>query len=503
MVKLLDTRKGSFVLVSAMLVTMALLSGISIGTAHAAPTPITAYQSTIAVNVHNPYSAAQWTDTATFTEPNSGITFAVKQNTTGWLFLMSWKTSQFYCLDAACFGGIEIGSLANTSPMGDGTNPTIMILASTSFKNNVDEFISTGEQTPSTVDSYGYSVQTVCGLTLTGTVSSGQYTAVCYRPFTLKNASPYDLKLGVGTTIEIAFTLGEFNNPGEHAATDMATYTLTFSGSTFTGSGTSSTTSSSTTSSSTTSSSTTSSHSTTSSTSSSSTTSSSTTSSSSTSSSSTTSSSTTSSSTTTSKSSSSSSTTSSTTSSSSTLVTPVTAISVASTSGSYSGVQSGVISGTLTGGSTGFLVTLSVTNPAGAVVFATTAGVGSNASYSATFTPGGSSLWVSGTYTVTASYGSFKASSTFSYSPSSAASTVVSTVTTTSPTTVTVTGSGNGQGSTVTTTQTTTVTTSSGSIPSWVYAVIVVLLLVGLAVGYMARNLMSANRNRPAVSSTA
>src|ERR1035438_1427334 len=214
------------------MVLMGLVTAMSVGAAMGAPTTVTGYKSTIAVNVHGTYSASQWTDTAVLTDPTSGITFAVKQNTTGWLFLMTWKASPFYCSDTNCFGGIEIGYPNNTQVMGGPSTPTIMILASPSFKGSVDEFVSAGEQTPSTVEALGFKTQSVCGLT----VASGVYTAECYRPFTLSGASPYDFpKLGVGSTIELGFAVGEFNNPGNHGATDMASYVLTFSNSPYTG----------------------------------------------------------------------------------------------------------------------------------------------------------------------------------------------------------------------------------------------------------------------------
>lgn len=211
---------------------------------HAQPaTTITAYQAQIPVNVKAPYNPSDWTDTMTFTEPTSGMTFAAKQNGTGWLFLMKWGTSIPYCQDQSCFGGIELGHLNNTSPMGSPSTITIMILASQSFTGGVDEFISQGEETPSPVESYGYATQSVCGLAF----ASNEYTVQCYRPFVLANASPYDFpNLGVGSTIEIGFAVGEFSNPGDHAASDMSTYLLTFSDQTYTAPSTSTSTSIST-----------------------------------------------------------------------------------------------------------------------------------------------------------------------------------------------------------------------------------------------------------------
>lgn len=206
----------------------------------AAPTTITVYKSQYPVDVSGAYQPSQWADTPTITDPTSGMTFAVKQNGTGWLFLMVWNQSQAYCYDAGCFGGIELANLSNSFAMGSPSSPTIMILTSTSFKGSVDEFVSKGEQTPSTVESLGYRTQSVCGLN----VSGGQYTAQCYRPFTLTDASPYDFPtLGPGSTIEIGFAVGEFTSPGDHAATDMTAYVLTFSNQTYTPSVSSSTTS--------------------------------------------------------------------------------------------------------------------------------------------------------------------------------------------------------------------------------------------------------------------
>ncbi len=211
------------------MVALVLLAG-PLQMVSAQPTTITAYKSQIPVNVSSPYQPSQWTDTPSFTEPTSGMTFAVKQNGTGWLFLMIWQQSSVYCYDEYCFGGIELGHMNNTQPMGSPTTPTIMILVSTAFKGGVDEFIATGEQTPVSVESEGYKTQSTCGLTTSGST----YTAVCYRPFKLDDASPYDFPtLGVGSTVEIGFAVGEFSAPGDHSATDMSTYALTFSNQTY------------------------------------------------------------------------------------------------------------------------------------------------------------------------------------------------------------------------------------------------------------------------------
>lgn len=80
-------------ILAALIAVVILTSAFNVGTAGAAPTTITAYKSTIAVNVKSQYQTSQWTDTQTFDEPNSGMTFAVKYNSTGWLFLMQWKQS--------------------------------------------------------------------------------------------------------------------------------------------------------------------------------------------------------------------------------------------------------------------------------------------------------------------------------------------------------------------------------------------------------------------------
>ncbi len=457
---------------AALIAIVILTMAFNVGTAAGAPTTITAYKSTIAVNVKSPYQASQWTDTQTFDEPNSGMTFAVKYNSTGWLFLMQWKQSANVCTDQYCFGGIELGNLTNTQPMGSLTTPTIMILASTSFTGGIDEFVSTGEMTPTSVQSSGYSVQTTCGTASSGT----QYTAVCYRPFKLTNASPHDFPtLGVGSTIEIGFALGEFSNPGDHYASDMSTYVLTFSASTYTSTTSTTSTASSTSSTSLSTQSTTSSTSKTSSSSTGSTTSS----------------------------------TQSSTSSKSTSSTSAEPFTVTTNSNKYSDSQTGTISGTETEASSAIgTVDIMVTNPAGNDVFSNAVAIQPNGSFNDTFYTGASNLWTTGTYTITAYWSIYTASSTFAYTGSTSSSTTSSgstsvattpTQTTTSTTTQTTTSTTT-QTTTSTTTQTSTSTSTSNStvIPSWVYAVIIILLLVGIGVGFAFRNLMDANRNRPA-----
>ena len=204
----------------------------------AAPTTITAYKSQIAVNVNSPYSASSWTDTPTTTDATSGVTFAVKENGTGFLFFLEWQTSAAVCSDTSCYGGIELGPVANTAVMGSSSSPTLMILAAPVFKGEVgsyvDEFISTGLQTPTAVESANGKTQTVCGSLV---LASSTYTIQCYRPFALKGASSQDFTsatpLGVGSTVELGFAVGEFNSPGTHDATAMNVYQLTFSASTY------------------------------------------------------------------------------------------------------------------------------------------------------------------------------------------------------------------------------------------------------------------------------
>jgi hypothetical protein len=159
------------------------------------------------------------------------------------------------------------------------------------------------------------------------------------------------------------------------------------------------------------------------------------------------------------------------------------------------------------------MVTLQITNPTGAIVFADSVITTSSGAFNDTFHPGTSALWVSGTYTVKVTYGTLSSTTTFSYAPASGVTTTV-TNTTTSPTTITATSTVTGQGSTTTVTQpagtttvtqpagtttvtqpagtttvtsvvTTTTSSSSSSVPDWVYAAMVVLLILGLVIGYV------------------
>jgi hypothetical protein len=149
---------------------------------------------------------------------------------------MQW-TESIACPN--CFAGIELGHENNTAPMGSPSTPTIMILASPSFTGNVDDFVSTGEFTPTPVEQDGFKTQTTCGLGYTG----GVYTAECYRPFKLVDASPYDFNFTVGSTAELGFAVGVFTQPGDHLATDMSTYTLSITNQLYTSTSTTNSTS--------------------------------------------------------------------------------------------------------------------------------------------------------------------------------------------------------------------------------------------------------------------
>jgi hypothetical protein len=215
------------------LAVTALVTLPQVGMGQTAAQAIIAYRAKAPVSLDGVVSPGEWNDTPLVTEPTSGITYAVKHNGTGLLFLLEWQASSTLCFDEHCYGGIEIGNLNNTGAMGAPSTPTIMLLLSQSLKGGYDEFISTGYGTQTSVEQEGYATQSTCGFR----VSNGTYTGECYRPFHLTNASPYDPfpSLAAGSPIEIAFAVGEFSQPGLHAATDMSTYTLSISNQTYTG----------------------------------------------------------------------------------------------------------------------------------------------------------------------------------------------------------------------------------------------------------------------------
>jgi len=235
---------------SRRLVLLALfMSGILVASLGAtqpamAATAIVAYKAQTPVTINGVVSPGEWNDTPMVTEPTSGITYAFKQNGTGLLFLLEWQASSTYCYDKWCFGGIELSNTTNIGEMGTSSTPTLMILFSQGFQNGYDEFISVGDQTPTAVEQDGYRTQSTCAFV----VSGSSYTAECYRPFQLTDASPYDPfpVLAGGSPLEIAFAVGEFSSPGLHEATDMQTYQLTLSNQIYTGPTTTSTTGTST-----------------------------------------------------------------------------------------------------------------------------------------------------------------------------------------------------------------------------------------------------------------
>ena len=212
------------------------LSSILVQPVHA-QTTINAYQAQHRVTLDGIVESGEWNDTPMITDPTSGMTVAFKQNGTGILFLMIW-TESTQC--NTCYAALELGPLNNTGHMGSPNSLTVMIIVSPSYKGDVDEAISAGEQTPTPVEQFGYNTQSVCGLNYSG----NDYTAECYRPFKLTNASPYDFNMTVGTSVELGMAVGDFASPGTHLATDMSTYVLTISDQTYTASAITTTTTS-------------------------------------------------------------------------------------------------------------------------------------------------------------------------------------------------------------------------------------------------------------------
>lgn len=205
---------------------------------------ITAFKATNPVKIDGVIEPGEWSDAQILNESTSGMGVAFKHNSTGMFMLFQWKQSPSLCFDQYCYGGIELDNLNNSGPMGSSPSPSIMLLLSTSFTGGYDEFVSKAEVTPTPVETDGYKTQSTCVLQLSGNL----YTGECYRPFTLSNAASFDAFLGLaaGSSIEIAFAVGEFSEPGLHGATDMSTYTLTLSDQTYTSpTGTSETTQSS------------------------------------------------------------------------------------------------------------------------------------------------------------------------------------------------------------------------------------------------------------------
>ena len=227
--------RGITLAATAVIAFSFLLSGFSsvlLSNAQSTATTITVYKSQVPVTLSGTYVPSQWSDTPLATESFSGITYGFKQNGTGLLFLLAWPYNSGFCTDQYCFGGIELGNLNNTGQMGTGDTPTIMILISPSFTKGYDEFTSSSDTIPVSVETQGYQTQTTCATSLTGST----WLAICYRPFQLANPFPHDpfIAFATGSPIEIGFAVGEFNVPGEHYATDMSSYELATSSQTTT-----------------------------------------------------------------------------------------------------------------------------------------------------------------------------------------------------------------------------------------------------------------------------
>ena len=73
----------------------------------ASPTTITAYQAQLPVKLDGIVGALEWNDTTMITDSTSGITFAAKDNSTGWMFLMQWPSTSSDCKNSDCFAGIR------------------------------------------------------------------------------------------------------------------------------------------------------------------------------------------------------------------------------------------------------------------------------------------------------------------------------------------------------------------------------------------------------------
>ncbi|MDA4118554.1 MAG: hypothetical protein OK455_09450 [Thaumarchaeota archaeon] len=171
---------------------------------------------------------------------------------------------------------------------------------------------------------------------------------------------------------------------------------------------------------------------------------------------------------------------------------------------SYSGAQPIMITGTISpppGPNTGVIIT--VRNPTGSMADINEVIPGpANGSFSDISVPGGSASWVSGMYTINATWGGGGTSAsnvaTFVYLPTAASTTTTSTSTTTTTTTTSTTTSSStttststsSSASTSTSSSTTTSTTSttsstststSSTVPEFPSSVLAALALIGMA----------------------
>lgn len=179
---------------------------------------ITAFRSVEPVSLNSTMTPQEWSDTLQFYDHFSGLTVAFKQNGTGLLMLVQWQENQT-C--TSCYAAIRLGSLNNSAAMGTPTTPILIIYISPSLTGDVDEAISNGT-TPVFVQSLGYKTQTTCGLNL----SSGEYTAQCYRPFQGSDEVPLDFSISLPSSVELGLSTGSLTDLGSYMGTDMSTYVL-------------------------------------------------------------------------------------------------------------------------------------------------------------------------------------------------------------------------------------------------------------------------------------
>ncbi len=184
-------------------------------------TSLYAYKTKVTPTIDGQVSEGEWDDAPFFNETLTGLTIALKHNSSVIFMVLSYAKNVSSDDD---YIRLEFDNNGDGAHMGSIVNPDDAVLISPSFKpNNAKDVFVKGFAEP-TYDEQAGGINNWEGKM---TFSNGKYVAEIKRTFFTEDTGGQDASFQIETTLGIGLAVGRFGYGVSHKATNMATYSFT------------------------------------------------------------------------------------------------------------------------------------------------------------------------------------------------------------------------------------------------------------------------------------